>query len=120
MGGSLALVGVLLGLPALPFALGIYLPLSTMASVFVGGWVRRLVEKRREGTFDVQAGVLCASGFVAGEGLAGVGIAGWAYIKDIGREPPLQGTALTSWSAIALLAVACFVLYRSCVKRASA
>ena len=117
MGASLALVGVLLGLPALPFALGIYLPLSTMASVFVGGCVRKLVEARRAGTFDVQSGVLCASGFVAGEGLAGVGIAGWAYVKDVGKLPPVHGTALTSWMAIALLAAACFVLYRSCVKR---
>ncbi|HKB16888.1 MAG TPA: oligopeptide transporter, OPT family, partial [Planctomycetota bacterium] len=42
MGGALSLVGALAGLPALPFALGIYLPLSTMAAVFAGGLVRRL------------------------------------------------------------------------------
>jgi len=118
MGGSLSFVGVLLGLPALPFALGIYLPLGTMACVFVGGVVRRFVDAREKSRVDVESGILCASGFVAGEGLAGVGIATWAYTTHQGRLKGVEGTMLTSWIALLLLALVCFLLYRSTVKRA--
>ncbi|MBL8860206.1 MAG: oligopeptide transporter, OPT family [Planctomycetes bacterium] len=116
MGGGLSLVGMLVGLPALPFALGIYLPLSTMAAVFVGGVVRRFVDQRKAERTNLESGILCASGFVAGEGLAGVGIAGWAYAMDLGRRGGVEGTVLTSWAALALLAVVCVVLYRSTLR----
>jgi putative OPT family oligopeptide transporter len=112
-GGALSLVGVLVGLPALPFALGIYLPLATMASVFVGGVVRRFVERRAADRTDVESGILCASGFVAGEGLAGVGIAGWAYVKNLGRQPGVEAGAWSAWLSVILLLSVCFVLYRS-------
>ncbi len=112
-GGALSLVGVLVGLPALPFALGIYLPLATMASVFVGGVVRRFVERRAADRTDVESGILCASGFVAGEGLAGVGIAGWAYAKNLGRQPGVEAGAWSAWLSVILLLSVCFVLYRS-------
>jgi putative OPT family oligopeptide transporter len=85
MSGLLSGTGILVGLPALPFALGIYLPLSTLAAVFLDGCVRRFAERHGKDRVDVEAGVLCASGFVAGEGLAGVLIAGWAYATGAGR-----------------------------------
>ena len=79
-GAALGAVGILAGLPALPFALGVYLPLSTMAAVFLGGVVRRLGDAGSAGKeAGASSGILCASGFVAGEGLAGVLIAGYAY-----------------------------------------
>lgn len=117
MGGGLSLVGVLVGLPALPFALGIYLPLATMACVFVGGLVRRFVERRASERTDVEAGILCASGFVAGEGLAGVGIAALAYLRDTGRQGPVEATSLTAWLSLLLLLAVCVVLYRSTIRR---
>jgi putative OPT family oligopeptide transporter len=80
MGGSISLVGILVGLPGLSFALGIYLPLATMTAVFVGGVVRRIVEGRGNKT-AIEHGILCASGLVAGEGLAGVVIAGIEFWK---------------------------------------
>jgi uncharacterized oligopeptide transporter (OPT) family protein len=64
-------------LPGLSFAVGIYLPLSTLAPVFVGGVVRRMVDAKRDGKMlDSDPGVLAASGMIAGEGLVGVAIAG--------------------------------------------
>jgi uncharacterized oligopeptide transporter (OPT) family protein len=75
MGGATSLVGILVGLPGLSFALGIYLPLGTMAAIFVGGIARRIFESRRKEL--VERGILCASGLVSGEGLAGVAIAGY-------------------------------------------
>ncbi|HSP34286.1 MAG TPA: oligopeptide transporter, OPT family, partial [Thermoanaerobaculia bacterium] len=75
-GAALAVCAIIAGLPGLSFAVGIYLPLSTLAPVFVGGIVRRIVDSRRKGkALDSDPGVLAASGMIAGEGLAGVVIA---------------------------------------------
>jgi putative OPT family oligopeptide transporter len=77
-GAGLAIAAMLCGVSGLAFSIGIYLPLATMAPLFVGGCVRALVEHRRApaalGAGDT--GILAASGLVAGEGLAGVAIAG--------------------------------------------
>jgi len=117
MGGTLSGAGMLAGLPALPFALGIYLPLSTLAAVFVGGCVRRFVERRAPQRLDVESGVLCASGFVAGEGLAGVGIAAWTYFA--GKRAPVVHEPSAAFVALAVFAVAVVVLARS-TRRAEA
>jgi uncharacterized oligopeptide transporter (OPT) family protein len=75
-GASLAISAIIAGLPGLSFAVGIYLPLGTLAPVFVGGIVRRIAESRRkEKAAEGDPGVLAASGMIAGEGLAGVAIA---------------------------------------------
>ena len=75
-GAGLAICAIIAGLPGLSFAVGIYLPLSTLAPLYVGGIVRRIVDSRRKGkTPESDPGVLAASGMIAGEGLAGVLIA---------------------------------------------
>jgi putative OPT family oligopeptide transporter len=75
-GAALAVCALIAGLPGLSFAVGIYLPLATLAPVYVGGIVRRVVEARRKGKPpESDPGVLAASGMIAGEGLAGVLIA---------------------------------------------
>jgi putative OPT family oligopeptide transporter len=113
MGALTSATGILVGLPALPFALGIYLPLSTLAAVFVGGCVRRWCERRGSGSFDAENGVLCASGFVAGEGLAGVLIAAWAYATDAGRQAAPTASPLESWLALLAFAPALALLARA-------
>ena len=117
MGGLVSGTGMLAGLPALPFALGIYLPLSTLAAVFVGGCVRRWAESAPKAKLDVENGVLCASGFVAGEGLAGVGIAAWTYVQGK-RAAAGSFTDLHGWLALGVFAVAVVVLRRSTRKAA--
>src|SRR6185503_10103447 len=74
-GAALALCAMLAGLPGLSFAIGIYLPLGTLTPIFVGGLVRQGVEARRGAPGESDAGVLAASGLIAGEGLMGVAIA---------------------------------------------
>lgn len=75
-GAALAVCALIAGLPGLSFAVGIYLPLATLAPVFVGGIVRRIVDSKRKGKApESDPGVLAASGMIAGEGLAGVVIA---------------------------------------------
>jgi putative OPT family oligopeptide transporter len=84
-GGCFAIVVELFGIPSLPFAVGIYLPVSTMTPIFVGGVIRRALEKRSEGDEATlnerrERGVLLGSGMVGGEGLMGVAIAFYAVV----------------------------------------
>ena len=75
-GGGLAISAMLCGVSGLAFAIGVYLPLASMAPIYVGGCLRAWAERRRTATPDQSdPGILAASGLVAGEGLAGVLIA---------------------------------------------
>jgi len=66
------------------FAVGMYLPLETTFAIFVGGVIRWITDRLRDrrGSNDAQkarvdnAGVLTASGLIAGEALCGLVIAG--------------------------------------------
>jgi len=86
LGVMIAVVLELSGVPSLAFAVGVYLPISTSAPIFVGGAVRWLVDKylRKKpenqklseeemmAETDKSPGVLLASGYIAGATLAGV------------------------------------------------
>jgi uncharacterized oligopeptide transporter (OPT) family protein len=110
LGAGLAIVAALLRLPSLAFAVGVYLPLSTMAPVFLGGLLRWFVTRRvdeQQAAERRKRGVLFGSGLVGGEGLMGVGIA--VYILLSGqRKIPGLGWELPTWGAqlVALLAIA--------------
>jgi len=95
MAWPLIVVGVLMGIglimievrsPML-FAVGMYLPLETTFAIFLGGMIRWMTDKIRDGKNfnDAQkarvenAGVLTASGFIAGEALMGIVIAIFRY-----------------------------------------
>jgi putative OPT family oligopeptide transporter len=83
-GAGLTVAALIAGLPGLSFAVGIYLPLGSLMPIFVGGVVRRYVDARRKGKpAENDPGVLAASGMVAGEGLAGVLIAGLVAISGM-------------------------------------
>jgi putative OPT family oligopeptide transporter len=114
MGGAMSLSAALVGLPALSFALGVYLPLATLATIFVGGLVRRAAERGARGS--IESGILCASGFVAGEGLAGVLIAGWAFYSGAGRYRGPEPSTSELWLALGMLTAVAWVLYRSARK----
>src|SRR5919106_1255657 len=64
-GVFIALMMELLGISALPFAVGLYLPISTSAGIFTGGVVRYFVDRRRKGQSATEAefspGMLMAS-----------------------------------------------------------
>jgi putative OPT family oligopeptide transporter len=81
-GAGLSAGAMLAGLQGLAFAIGVYLPLASMMSIFIGGIARRIADRDAPpgGPGDAAhggaaAGVLAASGLVAGEGLAGVVVA---------------------------------------------
>ncbi len=86
LGVMIAIVLELSGIPSLAFAVGVYLPISTSAPIFVGGMMRWLVDKYLRGKpenrnmteeqllaeGDKSQGVLLSSGYIAGGTLAGV------------------------------------------------
>ncbi|HZN95549.1 MAG TPA: OPT/YSL family transporter, partial [Myxococcales bacterium] len=75
VGMFLAIIIELLGVASLPFAVGLYLPVSTSAGIFVGGMVRSLVDRKRSdsgSSAEFSPGVLMASGLIAGGAIAGV------------------------------------------------
>jgi putative OPT family oligopeptide transporter len=91
IGGSFALVAELLGIPSLPFAVGIYLPLSTMTPIYIGGLARYFIEKTAGKNLELkkkkgETGILLGSGFIAGEGIAMVAVAAYAFIKKAKPE----------------------------------
>lgn len=90
-GAGLSLGVMLAGVPGLSFAVGVYLPLATLAPIFVGGCVRRLADARRGGeAAESDPGILGASGWIAGEGLAGIAIAGVMALKKYAPEADLS------------------------------
>ena len=139
---GLVLIGVFLtisieimGLQSLPIAVGVYLPISTSASMFAGGVVRWLVERRMRSSersiAEVESGpgVLFSSGLIAGGAIAGIAIAGIAAAlvnrADAAKVPAADylshvtglQTALGAFAQsdlVALLVFGClgFVLYR--------
>ena len=114
VGAALAICALIAGLPGLAFAVGIYLPLGSLTPIFVGGIVRRIVDARRKGKdTESDPGVLAASGMIAGEGLAGVVLAGlvWGGFQRA-KEPLLGGPLGITVGVIVVLAV-CFLLYRA-------
>jgi putative OPT family oligopeptide transporter len=95
MAWPLIVVGVLMGFALIMlevrspmlFAVGMYLPLETTFAIFIGGVIRWITDKMRDSKDfnDAQkarvenAGVLTASGFIAGEALMGIVIAIFRY-----------------------------------------
>ncbi|HVZ19137.1 MAG TPA: oligopeptide transporter, OPT family [Terriglobales bacterium] len=92
MAWPLVIVGILMGFALIMievkspmlFSVGMYLPVGTTFAIFIGGLVRWITDKLRDrrGLNDAQkarvdnAGVLTASGLIAGEALCGLVIAG--------------------------------------------
>jgi putative OPT family oligopeptide transporter len=105
LGIGIAVGCELLRIPSLPFAVGVYLPVSVMTPVFLGGMLRWWAERSARGKEELgdrrERGILLGSGFVGGEGLLGVGIAGAAFV--LGRRPIGIGTDWLGDELVAML-----------------
>jgi putative OPT family oligopeptide transporter len=125
MAWPLVVVGIAMGIslilvkvksPML-FSVGMYLPLGTTFAIFCGGMVRGVVDKIRDkrGYNDAQkarvenAGVLAASGLIAGEALVGLFIAAVVGLRSSHAFWSVSGFAdIAPWAA---LPVAAFLVW---------
>ncbi len=88
IGVGIAGVAAIFRVPTLPFAVGVYLPLSTMGAVFLGGLLRWYLTRGDSDAAEMrrEKGVLFGSGLVGGGGLTGVLLAIWVVVVR-GGEP---------------------------------
>lgn len=83
IGAFIAIIVEVLGIPVLPFAIGLYLPVHLSVPMMIGGIVRWFVENKSKVSNKKEAsenGVLYSSGLIAGEGLVGILLAIFALI----------------------------------------
>ena len=83
IGAGLILVLTLINVPALPFALGMFIPMSLNAPLVVGGLVSWTVNRHKnpeQAKANNNRGTLIASGFIAGGALMGVVSAILAFV----------------------------------------
>ena len=129
MAWPLVLVGIAMGItlilvrvksPML-FSVGMYLPLETTFAIFIGGLIRGFVDKLA-GKRDLNvaqkarvenAGVLAASGLIAGEALVGLLVAGVVAFRSDNKFPQIEAFAgIAPWLAIPVVALlAAYLIY---------
>ena len=121
----LILIGVAIGLaaamfkiPVLAFAVGVYLPLSTMGAVFLGGLMRYLLTRNQspeEAERRREKGVLFGSGLVGGGGLTGVVLALWVATRGgeriVGFPPDIPGFAEMALAGLTIAALLWLVMW---------
>lgn len=105
-GVFIAIAVEIVGIPVLPFAIGLYLPIHLSTPIMVGGLVRLWVEKRKFKTEErrqevINDGVLFSSGMIAGEGIVGILLAVFAVF---GISFDMHGV-LGNWGGMAFFAV---------------
>jgi putative OPT family oligopeptide transporter len=131
IGAFIAMTLELAGISSLPFAVGVYLPISASTPIFAGGLVRWLVERKgrpiasavpSETDADSSPGVLAASGMIAGGAVCGTVLALIAGVNDVGLSLPaalpataplVAAVAGLDWLALAFFAALAAWLWRT-------
>ncbi|MDU2132286.1 MAG: OPT/YSL family transporter, partial [Finegoldia magna] len=125
-GAFIAVVVEILGIPVLPFAVGLYLPINTSTAIMTGGLIRLFIDKRKVKNEELRKeqeenGVLFTSGFIAGEGVVGILLAAFAIIK-VGDKTLAEVLDLSSKfnigtiGSIIVFLLLLAVLVRTCIK----
>jgi len=121
MAWPLVVVGILMGFALIMievkspmlFSVGMYLPVGTTFAIFIGGMIRWVTDvlRDRRGLNDAQkarvdnAGVLTASGLIAGEALCGLVIAGvWrGNTPAVFKSPHWIGAVIAAAALVAVM-----------------
>ena len=125
-GAMVAVVMEMLGVPALVFALGMYLPLELNTPALVGGFLAHLIAKRSEkaggerGRSMRERGVVIASGLMAGGALGGVLGAALRLIPSYSEEwvktPFYDNVAVSQIVSAVLFLALCLYVWWGAVK----
>ena len=117
-GVFIAVVAEIVGIPVLPFAIGVYLPVQLNACIMVGGLIRLCLDKikkeKEEKDRIVNDGILFCSGMIAGEGLVGIILAvlaifGIGEIIDFSKYVP---TPVANIGGLVLFAIIILTLLK--------
>ncbi len=101
VGAFFAIAVEALRVPAMPVAIGLYLPIHLTAGIMVGGLARLFIDKKKfrseeERDTAISSGVIYSSGMIAGEGLVGILLAALAIIpvgtKTLGEVIDVSGS----------------------------
>ena len=124
-GAAIAVIIEIIGIPVLPFAIGIYLPVHLNACIMVGGLLRLVLDKLKKREEEkkeiVNDGILFCSGMIAGEGLVGILLALFAVFGidkaiDLSAKLNLSEPVMTIGGlvmfAVIILSVLKFSLWR--------
>ena len=120
IGVFIAIVVELIGIPVLPFAIGVYLPVQLNACIMVGGLIRLVVEKvfdkKPEKEAVVNDGILFCSGMIAGEGIVGIVLALFAVfgldkVIDLSAKLGISST-VSNIGGLVLFAIIIFSLLK--------
>ena len=131
IGAVVAIIIEVLGIPVLPFAIGVYLPVQLNACIMVGGIVRLAIDKMKKDEEEkkriVSDGILFCSGMIAGEGLVGIllallAVAGVDAMIDISGMLNLSTSVANIASlvvfALVILSLLKFTIWRKPNKKA--
>ena len=90
-GVGIAVAIEVIGIPVLPVAVGLYLPIHLSVPIFIGGLLRAFFDRKgEEGKAITDRGILYSSGLIAGEGLIGILLAVFAVIPMSNGKSLLQ------------------------------
>ncbi len=112
IGVLIAITLELAGVPSLPFAVGVYLPIQSSVPIFIGGAARWFVDRIKgssESEADMSPGVLLSSGYIAGGAIGGVLVAFFGFVpkwlEKINLVPLLpRGWVDSNWPSLPPLA----------------
>ena len=114
MGVLIAIAVELLGVPSLPFAVGVYLPIQTSVPIFIGGIVRWAVDrhsKRGGSESDMSPGTLLSTGYIAGGTIGGVVVAFMSFSQplmdklDLSSDAHFPVLGNISWPAVLVFTI---------------
>ena len=120
IGAFIAIAFEIIGISALPVAIGLYLPLELSSTIMLGGLVRLAVDKKKAKTnskdnnADAGSGILFCSGMIAGEGLIGIVLAIFAVVGisdklQIGANIPPIALTIGGVVLLALMVVSVWI-----------
>jgi peptidoglycan biosynthesis protein MviN/MurJ (putative lipid II flippase) len=121
IGVFIAIVVEILGIPVLPVAIGLYLPLELSSTIMIGGIIRWFADKKKgKKNDDAGSGILFCSGMIAGEGLVGILLAILAVL-GVADKMNLSGSANTGIiGGLVLMAVMIFFVTKFAMEKKEA